>query len=213
MSNKFISIQPESLVFKYDDENKHYISTMNIENISNKNTITKIYINSPENFSTSHSIIFLKSKDNRNIIFNRRLTNNDEPSDRSNVKICLKTVPVDDDTFFSNDELKKKFKEFTPETIKEIGQEIKVDINGNFDIKKNDDSLNMNNIKKKLNVNETIGKDKTPDDNLKSTKNGENITNKPNKEDNLPKKFNSFNISILLAASFLIIIIAFLLKH
>lgn len=148
MSNKLAEVTPSVLEFKYDPAKKYDKALMNIKNICDKNILAKVFISSKADLTSNTSILFAAPGEEKEIVFKFKGKGTQTTVDGS--KVCLKIIPVEEDGFNNNDEMKAKFKTVDSKKIKEIGQEVvlktKGDSSANEALSKSADDASKDNL-------------------------------------------------------------------
>lgn len=135
--NNYVSVKNTDLVFEYNEKYSRYVALIEIENICNKNVLTKLYLNSYQDYSASHSILLTKPKEKNSmkILMKKGLV----PKKESGNKFVTVSVPYEKEEE-NLEEIKNDFKAIN---YKEIGQKIYYTFNV---ISNNDNNQIIDNI-------------------------------------------------------------------
>lgn len=126
----YVSVKNTDLVFKYNEKYSRYIALIEIENICNKNVVTKLFMNSYQDYSASPSVLLTKpkQKNTMKVLMKKGLV----PKKESGNKFVTFSVPYEKEDE-NIEEIKSDFKKIK---FKEIGQKVyytfNVDINNDI---------------------------------------------------------------------------------
>lgn len=114
----YVSVKNTNLVFKYNEKYSRYIALIEIENIDQKNVITKLFMNSYQDYSASPSVLLTKPKEKNTmkILMKKGLV----PKKESGNKFVTVSVPCEKEDE-NIQEIKSEFKKIHS---KEKGQKI-----------------------------------------------------------------------------------------